>query len=294
MEFVVYDKINNTTKKWSDKISKVKKWAVTEKVHGANFSFVYSNGEIKYAKRTGIIKPDENFYNYQVILPENLPKIKVIIEQVKKLCPNYKTIIIYGELFGGLYPDIQSKYKPIQKGVYYSPDLHFYAFDIYVVEKIARYYLDFEESLEIFESSGILYAEPLAIFNNLNSAIEYPIGFNSLIPKKLGLPDLKINKAEGIVVKSMTDRYTVKIKIPEFAEIAYTDNTVSTSDIYKIAQAHITDNRYDNVVSKVGEEDKSLIYTMFVEDILSELTIDDNKEKTNVKKWLFKQIKGKY
>ena len=294
MEFVVYDKINNTTKKWSRETTKVKKWAVTEKVHGANFSFVHSNNEIQYAKRTGLIKPDENFYNYQVILSENLPKINIIIEQVKKLRPDHKTIIIYGELFGGFYPEIQSKYKPVQKGIYYSPEIHFYAFDIYVVEEKLRYYLDFEKTLDIFKSSGILYAEPIAIFDDLKSAINYPIGFNTTIPKKFGLPDLKINKAEGIVVKSMTDRYIVKIKIPEFAEIAYSNNTVSTSEIYKIAEAHITDNRYDNVISKVGEEDKSLIYTMFVQDILSELTIEDNKEKSNVKKWLFKQIKGKY
>jgi len=294
MDFVIYEKMDCKTKKWSKDCLKVKKWAVTEKVHGANFSFVYSNGEIKYAKRTGFIKPDENFYNYQVILPENLPKINNVVEQVKKLCPEHKMIIVYGELFGGSYPEFQSKYKPIQRGIYYSPELHFYAFDIYVVEEKLKYYLDFEKSLDIFKSSGILYAEPMAIFDDLNSAINYPVGFNTGLPKKFGLPELKINKTEGIVVKSMTDRYIVKVKIPEFSEIAYTDNSVTTNDIYKIAETHITNNRYDNVVSKVGEEDKSLIYTMFVEDIMSELCIDNDKEKKDVKKWLFKQIRGKY
>jgi hypothetical protein len=89
---------------------------------------IYYNetSEIKYAKGTGLIKENENFYGHQVILEDNLPKIKNIIEQIKTFEIKFDTIIIYGELFGGLYPNIQSKNKPIQKGVYYSPNIHFY------------------------------------------------------------------------------------------------------------------------------------------------------------------------
>jgi Rnl2 family RNA ligase len=293
MDFVIYDKIDNNTKKWSKASVNIKKWAITEKIHGANFSFVYSNNEIKYAKRTGLIKPEEYFYNYQVILEENLPKINFIIENVKKICPEQKSIIIYGELFGGSYPDIKSNYKPIQKGVYYSPNIHFYAFDIYIIESDRQYYLDFEKSLEIFKNSGIIYAEPLAIYDELETALNYPIGFNSLIPKKFGLPELEINKAEGIVVKSMNDRYIVKIKISDFSEIAFKENIVS-NDYYEIAESCITDNRYNNVVSKVGEGDKALIYKMFVKDILSEIDIKNKKVKSKIKKWIYNEIIKKY
>ena len=43
------------------------KWNVTEKVHGANFSFLISENEIKYAKRSKIIKEYESFFNFQIL-----------------------------------------------------------------------------------------------------------------------------------------------------------------------------------------------------------------------------------
>ena len=295
MEFSVYDKIHNYINKHNPEFENIKKWAVTEKIHGANFSFVYSNGEYKYARRTGIIKEGENFYNYQEILPENLPKVKEIINQVSEMYPKYKTIIVYGELFGGSYPNIETKSKPVQKGVFYSPKLHFYAFDIFVIEEDKQYYVDYEFSLEIFKRVDIFHAEPLEIFDNIDDALKYPIGFNSTIPKKFGLPELEINKAEGIVIKSMTGKFSVKVKIPEFSEVDFKKINVDKSDLYEFAEAHITQNRYDNVISKIGEvKNKYEIYNMFVDDILDEMTFKDNSEKKHIKKWLYRQIRNKF
>lgn len=298
--YTEYNKINTNIKK-PERLTD-KKWIITEKVHGSNFSFIYSNGEYSFARRTGIIKEDENFFNYQAILPENIPKVDEIIKQVSVLYPKYKAIIVYGELFGGLYPEIKTEFKPVQKGVFYSPNLHFYAFDIYVIESEEhKYYIDYEISLDIFSKSKILYAEPLAIFDNLKDALKFPIAFNSTIPKKFGLPELETNIAEGIVIKSTTGNYTIKVKNPEFAEVDFKKLNVMTTDIFNIAEAYITKNRYDNVISKIGEIDNKMkIYDMFVKDILADMILHDDKifendvQKRHISKWLFREIKKRF
>ena len=37
---------------------------------------------------------------------------------------------IYGEYFGGNWPEVQGKVKAVQKGIYYTPSHEFMAFDI--------------------------------------------------------------------------------------------------------------------------------------------------------------------
>ena len=225
MEYTGYTKIENSSKKWIN-IPKGMKWAVVEKVHGSCFCFIYDivSEKILCAKRKNIIKDNENFFGYVDILEDTFPKIKLICEEVYKIKPTSKYIYIYGELFGGSYPNIESKYKPVQCGIYYSPLLHFYAFDISYNDGIKEYYLDFEISIKIFNSVNILYCKPIKIYNEFEKAIEHPIGFNTTIPKIFGLPDIKINKAEGIIIRSMKDRYILKKKIPEFSETIYEDN----------------------------------------------------------------------
>lgn len=289
MEYNSYSKIELTTNDWSPKYKKVKKWAVTEKVHGANFAFIYENGTISYGKRSGAISPSETFFNYKSMLNDNLLKIQIVIERVLSYFPECKQITIYGELFGGAYPDIEYRTMPVQLGVYYSPDIHFYGFDIFVVDNTDRgRYLDFEQSLEFFQSSGILYAEPLAIFPSFEKAAHFKLGFNSTIPAKFHLPALPVNKAEGIVIRSMTDRFIVKRKIVEFAEEVYSDNTIRVEDKKAIALCFMTENRLNNTISKVGmlEEYRYQIYELFCQDIVNELNINDLQERKTLKTFI--------
>jgi hypothetical protein len=95
---------------------------------------------------------------------------------------------------------MESKYKPVQGGIYYSPVLHFYAFDIsFSYQKEPDQYLDFEKSLDAFKFANILHCEPLKVYNDFESAIEHKIGFNSTIPKKLGLPELKLQSFQILI-----------------------------------------------------------------------------------------------
>lgn len=284
-----YPSIKEDSNDWNNSYKKIKKWCVTEKIHGANFSFVYDCiiENMKYAKRTEILKEDDAFFGYKDILESIEPKIMIIIQKIKKNIEDVIQIIIYGELFGGIYPNYEQKRMPIQKGIYYSPNINFYAFDIYIIERkpdgLKKYFVDFEKSIEYFEQANILYAEPLEIFNSYEKAINYKIGFNSTIPNKFKLPILKENKSEGIVIRSMTEHFIIKKKIPEFQETTYSDNSVSSKDMKTIAENMITENRLNNAISKVGfinEGNKFIIYNLICEDILKELKIKklENKE----------------
>lgn len=127
-----------------------------------------------------------------------------------------------------------------------------------------------------------MYAEPLEIFSTYGEAIDYKLEFNTTIPKKFNLPEIKDNKAEGIVIRSNKGRYLTKKKIPEFPETKYSENEYyqNNSDngdveCYKRrALKYMTKNRLNNAISKVGqfdENNKNDIYEMFVDDILYEL-----------------------
>ena len=85
LDFTKFPSLENTYRqKEIDKIQSMTikdKWVVTEKVHGANFSFwmteehlsvegigLCSAVVIKCAKRSGWIEDDEKFFNYKPVL----------------------------------------------------------------------------------------------------------------------------------------------------------------------------------------------------------------------------------
>lgn len=85
--------------------------------------------------------------------------------------PDCKQICIYGELFGGTYPNSESNYKPVQSGVYYSPDLHFYAFDISYFATNTEIFIDYDISLRIFKVCDVLHAEPIATYSSKGNSV---------------------------------------------------------------------------------------------------------------------------
>lgn len=182
-------------------------------VHGSNFGIYTENGTtIKCAKRTGFISPTERFFNYQYCVDKLKSKIKTAYDVLKTEFPDMKRLIIYGELFGGCYP--HEKVEPVeglqfvQKGIWYSPSLEFYAFDIKVVTtKSKGGMLDYDHAEKIFKKAGFLYAEPLKI-GTLKELLEYNVeNMVSWIPERLGLPLIKSNYAEGIVLKPIKTSY---------------------------------------------------------------------------------------
>jgi len=251
-----------------------------EKVHGSNLQVIIDqNLNVVPAKRSGLIGADEGFYGaqelierlkpkfikaYQLIQALNGTKIVTGVESGaesgadsgadsgvgSRLYDIPPVISICGEIFGGAYPGSEpiKPVKAVQKGVYYAPDIHFYAFDIRLLfdgttaeatetpevsveaevdatataeaeaseelnadekkDKLQSY-LPWSVATKILTEADIFQAEVLAsmeardlikAFREHNCVPDFPAKFLTTIPRRLGLPSLPDNWAEGYVI----------------------------------------------------------------------------------------------
>ncbi len=321
-EFIGYEKMPENVKKWNltagdYQLFKKVDWCVTEKVHGANFCFLIENNKSVYtAKRKEILNYDEDFFGFQLVLE----KYREVIQALgKELLDKYYVdrITIYGELFGGAYPheDVpqDDRVQAIQTGVYYSPTINFYGFDITLEKEGERTYLDYKEVIELFEKYQVFYAKPLQI-GSYNEVLEYNIDVNSIIPAWLGLPEISDNLIEGVVVKPMKEldlptkvRPILKIKSSRFKEdkryhqavnwnfdvTQFQNEQEELSFLWEEMQNLVTNNRLNNAISKIGfpssEGQIKAITELFIQDVfdafneISDNLLNDLNEKTKEK-----------
>jgi len=279
LKFKRYNSIENTyqTKTINTIVEQGKSqgtWVVEEKVHGANFSIWFDGNEFRCAKKSGFIKEDENFFNYKYAFEKYKENVRNLFNHLKTKDNTIKTVVVFGELFGGNYPheDVENgDHSSVQKGLFYSPLNDFYAFDI----KIG--YTDIAEEFEfqnvdvcneLFEEFGFFYARPL-----FEGTLEECLNFNNLyitlIPKWLGLPEIENNNCEGNVIKPKEvkffwtgSRIILKNKNEKFSEKknnnrATIKKVVEISDeanlVLSNAITFVTENRLRNVISHVGE-----------------------------------------
>lgn len=293
------------TEKEQHELNKLK-WVVTEKIHGANFSFIYEHQQLLYAKRKDYLKWDDDFFGFQIVAARMEDNVISLFEQLKQDI-SADRYIIYGELFGGGYPHPEvapdQQVQAIQTGVYYSPAIQFCAFDIAVENDTAgsKKYLDYDVSMAYFERFGILYAQVL-FAGKLSEALNFDININSGIPAQLQLPSITPNLIEGVVIKplshsGLTDfetRPIIKIKNPQFDEEKKFHEAIKWSFIPDVTSRaeeltflvdemdrYITKNRLDSALSKTGRMDFSNEKRMqeikqeFQEDIFTDFN-DDN------------------
>ncbi len=286
--FSGYEKIAESVAKWNLDVAGTRalrrvRWAVTEKIHGANFCFVVESGRIhgqpplmqalRGANRRHLLGDDEPFFGWQTVRETLADSLKSIAARL----PDAEAVCVYGELFGGGYPhgDIApvSGTQPVQTSVWYAPEIRFAAFDVAVTEGGTRRYLDFEQAQRILLAAGVPCVAPL-FTGSFERATDFSPRFDSTIPKSLGLPALPTgtNLAEGIVVRPMREiaglaaRPLLKIKIAEFAEDirfheaqkwdaptglgrGYND---SLNRLKWVAYNRVTENRLNAAISKVG------------------------------------------
>ena len=305
-EFSGYEKMSNSLKKLGltgsdfSKMEKLK-WVVTEKVHGANFSFIYEDKTLKFAKRKEYLSWNDDFFGFQLVVNQIEDQTLELFEDLSTQIEANK-YIIYGELFGGKYPhpEIESaeNIQAIQTGVYYSPKIHFCAFDIAIEadDVDSKYYLDYETALSYFEQHDIFHAEALFI-GKFGDALDFDTRINSSIPKQLELPELTDNLIEGVVIKpfnqvdhsSTSSRPIIKIKNAEFDEEkkfhqaqkwTYIPNISSKTEelsfILDELRNYVNANRLESAISKIGaldinNEQRMLdIETEFLRDTLAD------------------------
>ncbi|MDO3425911.1 RNA ligase family protein [Chryseobacterium sp. APV1] len=304
-EFSGYEKMPNNLKKLGlsesdfSKMEKLK-WVVTEKVHGANFSLVYENGSLKFAKRKEYLNWSDDFFGFQLVVSKLENNILRLFEKLSSDIAAEK-YIIYGELFGGKYPHPEVEpvkdVHAIQTGVYYTPDIEFCAFDIAIETdgSDSKYYLNYESSVAYFNEFELFHAKPLLI-GKFNEATNFNIRINSSVPKEFNLPELQNNLIEGVVIKpfdqkdhAVFSRPIIKLKNPEFDEEEkfheaekwsfipnVSSKTEELSFIVDELRNYVTQNRLKSAVSKIGTLDLnnhsrvSEIKKEFLEDVITD------------------------
>ena len=275
---------------WNDE------YVVQEKVHGANLSYWTTDGRTFHAaKRTTNLDIDERFYNFQTVLVRLQPKFENIWEQLKIGHPKLTQLTIFGELMGGSYPhpDVERtpKATKIQKGIFYSPDNHFFAFDILLNRTD---FLSVTEANSHFEREGLLHAKTI-FKGSLAACLKHDNDFNSTVPADLGLPEITPNIIEGVVIRPIQSRFfnngtrvILKNKNEKWSERIKLDKAIRPEEIFseKVIQlqeavkAYITENRLDNVLSKLGEvttKDFGKVLGLFNKDILEDFQKDYHK-----------------
>ena len=300
LEFKKYSSIENTYDQ--ELMEKIKsegfdslQYVVQEKVHGANCCFVTDGQVVQFAKRTSLVEAGELFYNYEELLERYKEKVIRLFQRIKEKYADTKTVLVYGEMFGGKYPHPDVKNDPkvmnIQKGVFYSPIHEFYGFDMYVAGSERGRYLSVDEANMFFEEGNFFYAKTL-FRGTLNECLEYPNDFKSLIPGWLGLPDIEENSCEGIIIRPIEpvffrngSRLLLKSKNSKFAEkkavkkrqsLLYVEPTYSEAlnEQLLITEEYVTENRLNNVISKIGHvlmpQETGKLTGLFSKDMLED------------------------
>ena len=199
-------------------------------------------------------------------------KMLALFEAVKTKYPETESITVFGELFGGSYPDVEQArgaFK-VQKGIFYAPYNEFYAFDIMVNQ---AFYLNVTEANEFFETHGFFYAKTL-FKGTLKEALAYPNAFDSKIPEWLKLPEITDNICEGVVIKPVKphflpngSRVIIKNKNEKWSEKSKA-NSKAKVDVELSNEAHtllselaryVNPNRLANVMSKESNLDSTHI-----------------------------------
>jgi Rnl2 family RNA ligase len=283
-------------------------WCVTEKIHGANFSFHLSLDDtmgfhIKCAKRSGFLKDDEKFHGWKDLRDSLYEQLYDLYHKVA--LKSSDIVIVYGEICGGAYPHINipkcQVSSRVQKGVFYHPKVQFLAFDImlngeFIPYKAAEFHLS---------NAKLPYCHSMYL-GTFKECLAHSNVFQSIIPEYFQLPEIEGNICEGVVIKPYESvfylldgtRVIVKSKNEKFKEISGENGRGKPKvpkeslpeNIQKLimeVSRYCTPQRLDNVISKIGEvtmKDFGLIMKQMNLDVFEEFEKDFLKELTDLNK----------
>ena len=288
-EFTKFPSLENTYRqKEIDKIVMMEikdQWVVTEKVHGANFSFwVYKNVEtkeidIKCAKRSGWIEEDEKFFNYKSVLEKYRPMLEKLRGDV------LDNFVIYGELFGG----------NIQSGMCYSLGQDFVAFDMRWINEDGSlgWALDKLTMLTLKDDYNLPVTPLIGVYDTFEEALAVEESFTSKLIRQDFDGKEEHKETEGIVIEPNNavyepngSRVYLKKKTKRFLEKGGKANIkhkvpmlLQESVQLKLDEAllFLNNNRFDSVVSKIGEvsiKDIGKVMGLLTQDIVVDMEKD--------------------
>lgn len=271
-----------------------------EKIDGSNFSIVFKDNAISFCSRTQKLGENANFNNFQQVIRRDN-----ILDKLKKLHNRLNNVdmIVYGEIFGGLYRCISKGIK-VQKRVEYCEDNRILFFDIFIGDEESGNYLSYEAFYDICTKENIPIVKPMNIFRNvkpdelLKLFKETPNEFTTTIPALLKeynenniISDLSYSKpretetiAEGYVIRGYNheimisdfDRFIIKNKTDKFSEIKNSsNNNVARLNL----DNYINTNR---VLSALSKYDSDTNIGIIINEVIND-AINDYEKDNNVK-----------
>ena len=190
----------------------------------------------------------------------------------------------------------------IQKGVFYSPENDFYAFDICINH---TQYLDITIANTFFEKVGLFYAKTL-FAGTFSECMAYPNDFESHVHAWLGLPKIEDNICEGTIIKPLVSkrfgngqRVIFKNKNEKWSEKSHVKRSKvsNPSAIEKLSEtekemlnillSYVNENRLMNVQSKLGEfspKQTGKTIGLFAKDALEDFVKDHENDWNNMEK----------
>ena len=257
-------------------------WIATEKVHGAQLVIAADGQQVRFGKRKAWLHDDEPFFGWQMLRAE----LDASARRIHARLGAPGILRLFGELFGGAYPDravpAVPGMSPVQTGIWYSPRISFALFDILVQAH------DEDEGLFLAHDdvAGLakpLFAVPIIGKGSRIDLDALPIRFVTHVPREFGLPEIPDNFAEGLVLKPnqrlpATARLVVKRKIPEFDEQRFDESrpwdpnkSFNLDEVVALASQLINSVRMASARSKVGDSDREAIAEEVALDILVDL-----------------------
>lgn len=240
-----------------------------EKIDGANIQLVFTPGQpMKVGKRTSFLNEGEAFFDIWNTLEKYKEELEILQNRTNL---TETTIRLYGEIYG----------NGIQKRVDYGNEKYIVFFDIEVAGELqSQKYFD-----EIMRELGLNDFIPpkVGFYNNLNSALNFDVNFDSHI---LGKDN---NPAEGIVIQPYNkvvylfdtpDRFILKKKSDKFSEKEgvkeHKPREQINPELLSILtnfRSYINTNRVLSVFSKHGEIQEPKEIGKYIK-----LILDDAKE----------------
>ncbi len=276
MEFRKFSSLDNTYRQnLIDKVQFEGKdgglWIVTEKIHGANFSFWCDGEEVKVASRTQFV--DGTFYNCQTVINRYSD---TILKNHRAVFEQGIVVVYYGELFGG----------NVQKEVQYG-EKDFCAFDLVidgvVQDKIVQ--RGHCEALGIPNTPYIFCGsfKDCMELNNTFKSLLTPEGFEGentsegLVIEPV-VPQY-FNNGSRIYFKNKTEGFSEKNKAPKEKKVFSLSE--QESELLNELLEYNTPQRVQNVLSKIGEvtnKDFGKVLGLTTQDLLEDFEKDTERD----------------
>ena len=287
MKFVKYPSIENSYQSkfieqilYASTIPQNEIWHVQEKIHGANFSLWCDGEQVKAAKRSGFLAPNECFFDSTKIVDRYKHKMLELADILS--CQ----VAVFGELCGGRYNGV-SQGPVIQKGVDYAPHNEFFVFDL----MLDGAFIDFRSAIKTLRAFGFTPA-PILFTGSLQECLDYDHEYVTKVPGMLGLETLEDNITEGNIIrptncyylnsgarvilkrknskfseKSSVPRETIPIVLPDHLQLVVNNFT-----------EYLNENRLNSVISKIGEvtnKDFGKLQGLLIQDALEEFNNEE-------------------